>query len=193
VDGIQKDEKFGELSFTRYGLTGPITLSISREVVIALDNGSDIAICIDLKPGLDSKKLAKRLQREFDQGGKSTLRMILNHLLPRDLIPVCLHETGIPPERKGYQINSSEKAKLLSWLKKFKIPISGHRPFSEAIITSGGIDTTEINQKTMASKLIKGLFFAGEVLDLDGPTGGFNLQIAFSTGRIAGESACYSL
>ena len=144
---------------------------------------------LDLKPALEHKKLDDRLQRELKSNTKKQFQTILKNLLPKQMIPFCLAETNIHAEKKGNEINAKERKKLRMWLKELSLPISGFRPFSEAIITSGGIDLKEVRSKDMGSKKTKGLFFAGEVLDIQADTGGFNLQAAFSTGRLAAESA----
>ncbi|MFC2151103.1 NAD(P)/FAD-dependent oxidoreductase [Bacteroidota bacterium] len=189
IDGKKAAEDFGEMSFLDFGITGPIVLSLSRLIVPAIQENKDIIFSIDLKSALDDKKLDNRLLRDFNEKGKVTFRNILNGLLPKSLIPVCIQETKIESEKLGHQITSNERKELRKWLKNFNFKVTGHRPFEEAIITVGGVDTNEINQKTMESKLIKGLYFAGEILDLDAPTGGYNLQIAFSTAWVAAQIA----
>ncbi len=189
IDNINVAEEFGDISFTDFCITGPIILTLSRDIVPALMLKKEVIICIDMKAALDHTKLDNRLLKEFDSQGSNNFRTILNKLLPKKLIPVCIDETGIDREKPGHQLTSNDRERLRNWLKEFKLRITGYRPFSEAIITAGGIDTNEIDQKTMASKIIKGLYFAGEVMDIDGPTGGYNLQIAFSTGWLAGKSS----
>ncbi|MCD4834900.1 MAG: NAD(P)/FAD-dependent oxidoreductase [Bacteroidales bacterium] len=188
IDSKKAGEDFGELSFTDFGITGPIVLSLSRLIVSALKENKEIIFSIDLKSALDDKKLDNRLLRDFNEKGKETFRNILSGLLPRVLIPVCIQSTKIDSDKLGHQITSNERKELRKWLKNFNFKVTGHRPFKEAIITVGGIDTNEVNQKTMESKLMKGLYFAGEILDLDAPTGGYNLQIAFSTAWTAAQN-----
>lgn len=188
IDGKKAGEDFGEMSFTNYGITGPIVLSLSRLIVPALNEKKQVVFSIDLKAALDDKKLDNRLIRDFDTKGKDTFREILRGLLPKDLITTCIRLTNIDAGTLGHQINSKQRKELRKWLKNFNLKVTGHRDYDEAIITSGGIDTNEINQKTMESKLIKGLHFVGEVLDLDAPTGGYNLQIAFSTAVAAAKA-----
>lgn len=188
IDGKKAGEDFGELSFTDFGITGPIVLSLSRLIVSALKENKEIIFSIDLKSALDDKKLDNRLLRDFNEKGKETFRNILTGLLPRVLIPVCIQSTKIDSDKLGHQITSNERKELRKWLKNFNLKVTGHRSFKEAIITVGGIDTNEVNQKTMESKLMKGLYFAGEILDLDAPTGGYNLQIAFSTAWTAAQN-----
>jgi predicted Rossmann fold flavoprotein len=180
-------EAFGELLFTSFGLSGPVTLSMSLQAVDLLQRGENVQFSIDLKPALDHKKLDARLLRDLDRRGKEPLRTILGGLLPRKLIPLCLEVTGIDGETPGHQITSEERKRLRNWLKNFTFDITGYRPFKEAIVTAGGIDTGEINPRTMASRLVKGLYFAGEVIDIEADTGGYNLQAAFSTGWLAGR------
>lgn len=188
IDGKKASEEFGEMSFTDFGITGPIVLSQSRLIVQALNNKQDVIFSVDLKAALDDKKLDNRLIRDLDSKGNETFRNILNGLLPKMLIPSCIQYTKINADKLGHQINSKERKELRKWLKNFEFKVTGYRSFDEAIITAGGIETNEINQKTMESKFVKGLHFAGEVLDLDAPTGGYNLQIAFSTAVAAARA-----
>lgn len=186
-------EEFGEMSFYEHGISGPIILSMSRIVVPLLRKKESITFSLDLKPALSHEKLDKRLIREFNNNGKETLRSILNRLLPKKLIPICLRTLKLSANKPGHQIDGQERKLLRNWLKDFRLEITGYRDFDEAIVTAGGISTREVDQKTMESKIIKGLYITGEVLDLDGPTGGFNLQIAFSTGWVAGKAASSGL
>jgi predicted Rossmann fold flavoprotein len=172
-----------------YGLSGPIILTLSRACGAALAAGQEVGISLDLKPALDEAKLNARLLREFRSQGRRTFQAILKSLLPQKLIPVCIDLTGIPADKQGHHITARERNRLRAWLKDFNFKIVGTRPFSEAIVTAGGVDTREIDPRTMESRLIAGLYFAGEVIDLDGDTGGFNLQAAFSTGWVAGAAA----
>jgi hypothetical protein len=180
--------EFGEMLFTHFGLSGPVILTISKLVVDALSIKQKVRIGIDLKPALDEPKLDLRLQRDFDLHGKMQFKKILKELLPQKLIPVCIDLVKIPAEKSGSQITGEERRRLLRWLKDFSFEVSGHRNFSEAIITGGGVALNEVDSQTMQSKIIKGLFFAGELLDIDADTGGYNLQAAFSTGWLAGQS-----
>jgi predicted Rossmann fold flavoprotein len=148
-----------------------------------------VDLSIDLKPALDQETLDKRLLRDFDAHGKRRYRTLLKGLLPAKLIPICIQSTGIPPDKPGHQITSDDRSRLLNWLKDFRLGVAGHRPFAQAIITAGGVNLREVDPRSMASRLVEGLFFAGEVLDLDADTGGYNLQAAFSTGWVAGRSA----
>ena len=188
-DGKKQAESFGEMLFTHFGLSGPIILSLSKQVVDALRLGQGVTISIDLKPALDEQKLDARLLRDLDAHGKQQFRTLLKGLLPRKLIPVCVDLTGIPPDKAGHQITAQERKRLRAWLKDFRLEVTGYRPLAEALITAGGVDTREVDPRTMASRLVEGLHFAGEVLDVDADTGGYNLQAAFSTGWIAGRSA----
>ncbi|MFH1675075.1 MAG: NAD(P)/FAD-dependent oxidoreductase [Pseudomonadota bacterium] len=189
VNGKKQAEAFGEMIFTHFGLSGPIILTLSRQVVDALRLGQKVALSIDLKPALDVKKLNDRLIRDLNAHGKRQFQTLLKELLPQKLIPVCIDLTGIPPDKAGHQITGQERKKLRMWLKDFRFEVTGYRPFTEAIVTAGGVDTREVDPRTMASRLVKGLYFAGEVLDVDADTGGYNLQTAFSTGWVAGRSA----
>jgi predicted Rossmann fold flavoprotein len=188
VESIQS-EAFGEMLFTDFGVSGPIILSMSRQIVDALRSGGRVALSIDLKPALHDHKLDNRLLGDLGAFGKRHFRTLLTGLLPRKLIPVCIEQTGIPPNKVGGQINAQERKRLAAWLKGFRLEVTGYRPFSEAIVTAGGIDTREVDPRTMASRRVAGLHFAGEVLDVDADTGGYNLQAAFSTGWVAGRSA----
>ena len=173
----------------RFGVSGPIILSLSGQVVDVLRRGREVTLSIDLKPALDERKLDSRLRRDLDSQGKRQFRTLLKGLLPNKLIPVCIDLTDIPGDKVGNQITAGERGRLCRWLKDFRLKVTGHRPFSEAIITAGGVDTREVDPRTMASRFANGLYFAGEVLDVDADTGGYNLQAAFSTGWVAGRSA----
>ncbi len=187
--GTKQGEAFGEMLFTHFGLSGPIILSLSRQVVDALRLDQKVTISIDLKPALDECKLDARLLRDLDEHGKQQFRTLLKGLLPAKLIPVCIDLTGISPDKVAHQITAEERKRLRTWLKDFRLQVTGHRPFTQAIITAGGVDTREVDPRTMASRLVEGLYFAGEVLDVDADTGGYNLQAAFSTGWLAGRCA----
>jgi predicted Rossmann fold flavoprotein len=189
VNGKKRAEAFGEMLFTHFGLSGPIILSLSGRVVDALRQGQRVVLAIDLKPALDERKLDVRLLRDLDMHGKQQFRTLLEALLPRKLIPVCIDLTSISPYKMGHQITAQERRRLRTWLKDFRLEVTGHRSFTEAIITAGGVDTREIDPRTMASRLVEGLYFTGEVLDVDADTGGYNLQAAFSTGWLAGRAA----
>jgi len=192
VNGKRRAESFGEMLFTHFGLSGPVILSLSRQVVDALRLGQRVTLSIDLKPALDERKLDARLLRDLDAHGKQQFRTLLKELLPKKLIPVCIDLTSISPHKAGHQITTQERKRLRTWLKDFRMEVTGYRPFAEAIITAGGVDTRKVDPRTMASRLVEGLYFAGEVLDVDADTGGYNLQAAFSTGWVAGRSAARS-
>ena len=187
--GKQWSEAFGEMLFTHFGVSGPIILSMSRQAVDLVRDGEQVALSIDLKPALDEDKLDARLRRDLDRFGKRQFRTVLKELLPRMLIPVCIDQTAIPAFKVGHQITAEERSRLRAWLKGFRLQVTGYRGFKEAIVTAGGVDTREIDPRTMASRRIEGLYFAGEVLDVDADTGGYNLQAAFSMGWVAGRAA----
>lgn len=190
IDEKKVNQLFGELMFTHFGLSGPVILSLSREIVTALEAGKRIEVAIDLKPALDQQSLDARLLRDIQSLGRKQFSSLLEGLLPKKLIPVCCEKTGIPRDKKISQLSGDERSTLLHWLKEdFRFKITGHKGFDQAIITSGGVDTKEIDPATMESKLVKGLYFAGEILDVDANTGGYNLQAAFSTGWAAGIAA----
>lgn len=189
IEGKSAGEEFGEMLFTSFGLSGPIILSLSGSAVDALRMGQTVDISIDLKPTLDEPKLDARLLRDFQIFGKRQFQTLLKELLPQKLIPVCVEAVAIPPDRQGSQISADERRRLRHWLKDFRFRIKQARPIDDAIITAGGVSTREIDPRTMASRLVKGLFFAGEIIDFDADTGGYNLQAAFSTGWVAGCAA----
>jgi len=189
VDGKKTVTEFGEMLFTHFGLSGPIILTLSKLVVEALQAQKRVSLSIDLKPALDHAKLDARLVRDLTDHNKQQIKSILKELLPAKMIPVCLELTEIPEDKPGHQISAAERKRLRLWLKDFQFEITGHRPLAEAIITAGGVNLAEIDPRTLGSRKIQGLFFAGEVLDLDADTGGYNLQAAFSTGWLAGKSA----
>ena len=184
-------EDFGEMIFTHFGVSGPTILSGSAHLlryknVDELFKNGKIILKIDLKPALSDEKLDLRILRDFDNEKNKCFKNSLNELLPQKLIEPVINLCGIDGDKKVNEITKSERLKLVSILKNFSIIISGFRDINEAIVTSGGVTIKEINPKTMESKLVKGLFFAGEVIDVDAYTGGFNLQIAYSTGYTAG-------
>ena len=184
------NQLFGELMFTHFGLSGPVILTLSREIVVALEEGKEVEISIDLKPALSHKTLDTRLLRDIQLLGVKQFSSLLEGLLPKKLLPVCVDQTGIPWDKKNSQITGSERKALLSWLKDdFKFQVIDHKGFENAIVTAGGVNTKEVNPQTMESKLVRGLYFGGEILDVDANTGGFNLQAAFSTGWAAGRAS----
>lgn len=189
VNGKKSGEDFGEMIFTHFGLSGPIILTLSRMVVDALHQKSKVEVSIDLKPALDEQKLDTRLIRDLDEFGKKNVSNLFKNWLPSSMIPVFMNQVGIPPEKEGHQVSSKERRKIRNLMKDFRFEIKGHRSFKEAIITAGGVPTAEVSPKTMESRLVSGLYFAGEMIDVDAKTGGYNLQIAYSTGWLAGKSA----
>jgi predicted Rossmann fold flavoprotein len=174
--------------FTHFGIGGPITLLMSLAAVDALQEGP-VSVAIDLKPALTIEELRARLQRDFDEGGKRTYRNLLTGLLPRKMIEPFIKLTAIHADQLGNQITALQRDRLLSLLKGLCFSIKAPLPLNSAIVTAGGISLSEIDPRTMESKRVKGLFFCGEVMDIDADTGGYNLQAAFSTGWIAGGSA----
>ncbi len=186
-------KEFGEMMFSHFGITGPIVLSASSKLnrVENVDNlmqNSDIIASIDLKPALDDDTLDKRICRDFEKYTNKEFKNSLDDLLPKKLIPVIIELSGIDENKKVNQITKEERKRLVKLLKNLQITITGFMPFDIAVITSGGVDVKDINPKTMESKIVKGIYFAGEILDVDAYTGGFNLQIAFSTGYAAGKN-----
>lgn len=178
---------FGEMLFTHFGVSGPVLLSASSYVAAALKKG-ELVLSIDLKPALSQEQLDARILRDFEEAKNKQYKNSLNHLLPAKLIPVIIERSGISPEKKVNEITREERHSLVCAIKDFCITLVGLRDYKEAIITQGGVSVREINPSTMESKKMAGLYFAGEVLDLDAVTGGFNLQIAWSTGYLAGIS-----
>jgi predicted Rossmann fold flavoprotein len=176
-------EDFGELLFTHFGISGPVVLSGSAFMRDFENN--KYHVILDLKPGLEEKKLNLRLLRDFEKYTNRDFSNALDDLLPKTLIPVIIEKSGIPKDLKVHSITREQRAGLVWLLKSFSINIDSPRPIDEAVITSGGIDLKEINPKTMESKLVRGLYFAGEVIDANAYTGGFNLQIAWSTAHTA--------
>lgn len=190
---LQKDKKkiyngFGEMLFTHFGVSGPLILSASSYYVKKYDN-MPVRLCIDLKPALTIEQLDRRLVRDFKENRNRQFKNALDGLLPAKLVPVIVELSGIIPEKKINEVTRQERNRLVELLKGLELTVTGTRGFTEAIITQGGVNVKEVNPSTMESKLVQGLYFAGEVLDLDALTGGFNLQIAWSTGYLAGISA----
>lgn len=178
---------FGEMLFAHYGVTGPVILSASAHL---RDVGKKrYTLSVDLKPALDDTALDKRLLRDFEKEQNKDFINALDALLPQKMIPVIVELSKIPPRKKVRDITKQERLSLIRVIKNLSFEITGTRPIAEAIVTSGGVCVKEINPKTMESKLVPGLFFAGEIIDVDAYTGGFNLQIAYSTGHLAGQSA----
>ena len=182
--------EFGEMLFTHFGFSGPIILSLSKAVAEAFAAGNkDLDLIIDLKPALDVQKLDLRIQRDFANYLRKQLVNGMKDLLPGRLIPVVLDAAFLNPDKPINQVSKEERSRLVYNLKNLSFPITGTRPLAEAIVTAGGVSTKEINPKTFESKIVKKLYFAGEVIDVDGYTGGYNLQAAFSSGYAAGYAA----
>jgi predicted Rossmann fold flavoprotein len=181
-------EEMGEMIFTHFGLSGPIILTLSRIAAQELKKQNKVEISIDLKPALDDSKLDARLIRDLNEHGKKKLANIFRFWLPASMVPVFLEILKTDPEKDCHQVSAQERKQIRNLMKNLRFKVSHNRSFKEAIITAGGVKTSEISPKTMESKLVKGLFFAGEMIDLDAETGGYNLQIAYSTGWLAGDS-----
>jgi len=188
VNDKKMGEEFGEMIFTHFGLSGPIILTLSRLIVAELQKNNKVEVSIDLKPALDDQKLDRRLLRDLDEFGKKKISNMFRNWLPASMVPVFIDILGLDPEKECHQISSKERKQIRNLLKNMRFNVNGHRSFKEAVITAGGVSTNEISPKTMESKLISGLYFAGEMVDLDAETGGYNLQIAYSTGWLAGNS-----
>ena len=180
-------EEFGEMMFTHFGITGPLVLSASAHVPDLAPGRYEAQI--DLKPALDEKTLDERILSDFSKETNKNFENALDALLPRKMIPLMIEASGIDPQKKVHSVTREERRALVAQFKCFRIHPTGFRPIDEAIITSGGISVKEVSPKTMESKLVNGLYFAGEILDVDAYTGGYNLQIAFSTARLAGMHA----
>ena len=189
TDGKKKlYQEFGEMLFTHYGVTGPVILSASSVVGKKLKD-TELTLHIDLKPALTEEQLDKRVLREFETNHNRQFKNAVDSLFPSKLRPVIVELSGIPEEKKVHEITKEERLRFVRLIKDFTMTLTGLRGYNEAIITKGGVSVKEIDPGTMESKLIKGLYFAGEVLDLDAVTGGYNLQIAWSTGYLAGMNA----
>jgi hypothetical protein len=182
------ESRLGEMMLTHFGIGGPVTLLMSLAVVKALEEGP-VSVVIDLKPAVTVPELRQRLQRDFEQHGKRTLRRLLGEVLPAKMIEPYLALTGLPGELLGHQIIGPQRDALVACLKALRFNVRGPLPLKTAIVTAGGVSLKEVDPRTLGSRIVEGLYLAGEVLDLDADTGGYNLQAAFSTGHIAGESA----
>lgn len=193
VDGRKQLEGFGELTWTDFGVSGPVVLTLSGRAVDALRVGGTVELELDLKPALDEQKLDARLLRDFAQRHAEPIASVLRGLLPREMIPVALEQADLSPDQPAGAIRAAQRKRLRHWFKHFRVDITGHRPLAEAIVTAGGVDTAEVDPRTMESQLVEGLYLAGEVLDIQADTGGYNLQAAFSTGWLAGRAAAASL
>lgn len=187
-DGKKKlYEEFGEMMFTHFGITGPLVLTASTVVLKKLRQ-KELDVYIDLKPALTEEQLDHRLLREFEEGNKKQFKNVIGTLFPAKMTPIMIELSEISPEKRVNEITKEERKRLVSLMKRFHLTATGLRDYNEAIITRGGVAVKEVDPGTMESKKVKGLYFAGEVLDLDAVTGGFNLQIAWSTGYAAGKS-----
>ena len=185
-------EGFGEMLFTHFGVSGPLILSASSfyaKYASKKKDSEEVKLFLDLKPALTPEQLDKRLLRDFEEAKNKQFKNALDHLFPAKLIPVMIELSGISPEKKVNEISREERKSFGTLIKALPMTVTGTRSFAEAIITQGGISVKDVNPSTMESKYVKHLYFAGEVLDLDAMTGGFNLQIAWSTGNLAGISA----
>lgn len=181
---------FGEMLFTHYGVSGPLILSASSYYVHNKKaQGKKAKLYIDLKPALTAEQLDKRILREFDENKNKQFKNAITSLFPSKMLPIMPVLAGIDPDKKVNEVTKEERERFVNTIKHLELTIVGIRDYNEAIITKGGVSVSEVNPSTMESKLVKGLFFAGEVLDLDAMTGGYNLQIAWSTGKLAGECA----
>ncbi|MCR4658922.1 MAG: NAD(P)/FAD-dependent oxidoreductase [Bacteroidales bacterium] len=188
TDGRELCSHFGELTFTPDGLGGPIALSASRHVSRLLNEGHQLKAKLDLKPAVPAGDLDRRLQRDFDQNGTRLFNDALRLWLPAELVPMALKRLHIEYYKRLHQINAAERKRLLAFLKGAEFTLCGTRGYNEAVVTQGGVSLDEVNPKNMESRLVEGLYFAGEVLDLDADTGGYNLQLAFTTGYAAGQN-----
>ncbi|MDO8435807.1 MAG: NAD(P)/FAD-dependent oxidoreductase [bacterium] len=188
LNGKKKDSRFGELLFTHFGISGPIVLDLSRTIGELLEKGG-VKLVLDLKPALDFQTLDKRIQGDFSKYGQKLFKNSLYDLLPQKMIPVIIELSGINPSKKVNEITREERHSLVRLLKGLEMTVSSLLGFKTAIVTAGGVSLGEIDSKTMKSRLIENLFFAGEIIDLQGATGGYNLQLCWSTGYLAGQSA----
>lgn len=195
ADGELIGEEFGEMSFTDRGVEGPVILKLSRRAVDAIIDGKKLEIALDLKSALTEKVLSARIDREFaafeeekaSTGIDATNGELLRKLLPKPMIAPFAKQAGIAVKAKACELSEEDKDRIIRQLKNFRVEITDYRPFEEAVVTAGGVAVENVDPNTLQSKLVKGLYFAGEVLDLDADTGGYNLQIAFSTGHLAGK------
>ncbi len=187
------DEQFGDIDIMPFGLSGPVVLKISRDAALLMEKGRLCSINLDFKPALTIEKLVARIEREIAQPGRLNCLELVRKLLPKEITHFIIEQSGIAAQKVANRLSDSEIITLANTLKECHFQLISSRGWNEAIITMGGVSLREVNPKSMESLIIKGLYFAGEVLDLDGPTGGYNLQIAFSTGWLAGKSAATEL
>jgi predicted Rossmann fold flavoprotein len=188
ADGRKAGEEFGEMLFTHFGVSGPIILTLSGLAVDRLSSAR-VDLSIDFKPALSPEQVEARLVREFQRHNRKQILNILPNLLPGRLIPIFIQRSGISPAMRGNEVRSGERKRLLHLFKDWRLTVTSSRPLEEAIITAGGVSVQEIHPSTMESKIIPDLHFCGEIMDVDGKTGGYNLQAAFSTGWVAGEAS----
>jgi hypothetical protein len=188
-EGRMINRECGEMLFTHFGVSGPIILTMSSEIALLLADGKQVRLVIDLKPALTAEKLDERLQRDFELYSRKQFKNALDDLLPRMLIPVVINLSAIDPHKPTHQASRAERLRLVELLKNLTLTITATRPIKEAIVTRGGVDVSQVDPRSMKSRLVENLFFCGEILDIDGYTGGFNLQAAFSTGFVAGKAA----
>lgn len=193
VDGEKTADAFGEMMFTHFGVTGPIILTLSRIAAFALHDEKEVELELSLKPALTPEQLQKRVERDFELYQKKSIKNAMHDLLPMRMIPIILDLAFIDPDKPVNQLTRAERFRIVNLLQHLTISISKTRPLDEAIVTCGGVSVKEVNPKTMESKIIKGLYFAGEVLDIDGFTGGYNLQAAFSMGYAAGNWSVWNM
>jgi predicted Rossmann fold flavoprotein len=188
IDGKKRGEEFGELDFFAGGVVGgAVVLRVSRDAVDALIDGKPVALSIDLKPALTPEQIIARLDRETQElAPEAKTRELLRKLMPAPLVPVIARKATLAPEAKAAALTDAQKRAVAAALKDFRMSVTDYRPFEEAIVTAGGVDVSQIDPVTLQSKLVAGLYFAGEVMDVDANTGGYNLQLAFSSGRLAG-------
>lgn len=186
--GREQDQRFGEALITHFGLSGPIVLDLSKKVGEILPRG-EVKLVIDLKPALEFERLDDRVQRDFTKYRNKAFKNCLSDLLPRTLIDPVIRLSGIPPEKQVNSVTREERHRLVSLLKGLELTVTGLMGFDQAIVTTGGVPLKEVDPRTMRSKIISNLFLAGELLDLDGPTGGYNLQVCWSTGFLSGQCA----
>jgi len=189
ADNKKVRSMFGEMLFTHFGLSGPIILDLSRDAVIAMKENKFVEITLDMKPALDNEKLDARLLRELDFHGKSKLKSMLKNLMPMSMIYPFCNYVDCDPDKFCNQVSGKERKRMHRGLKEMRFTVNGNTGWNDAIITSGGVELKEINPSTMESKVVDGLYVVGELLDLDAATGGYNLQIAWSSGFVAGSSA----
>ena len=196
LDGQELARGSGEMLFTHYGVSGPLILTLSGPAAtsgtgpaVEWAGRGRLELSINLRPALTAEELDAELRAELERHGRRTFRNLLDALLPAKMVDVVAARAGVPPGKPGSQVTTAERARLRALLQDFRLPVAGHRPLAEAMVTAGGVDTRQVDPTTMASRLVKGLYFAGELLDVQADTGGFNLQAAFSTGYVAGRAA----